>query len=331
MGLVSKIFDGETLSRLCGKAAIGHVRYTTSSKSSLINAQPFQISCIHGGISVAHNGNITNFSEIKECLSKKGAIFSHTSDTEILLHLLAMSKGSVEDILKTALGKLKGAFSLVMLKGGMLIGVRDVFGFRPLVLGKLENSYILASETAAIEILGGVYLRDIAPGEVIIIENGKIKKSFPYKKPKKQNFCIFEHVYFCRPDSILFEKTVKDSRTEMGRLLARQMKHIKADFVSAVPDSGVFAAYGFSKESGIPFETAFIRNHYVGRSFIKPAQSMRELTAKLKLVPVKDAVRDKEIILIDDSIVRGTALYEFFGFIAIKFKQKALLNEFFRK
>jgi amidophosphoribosyltransferase len=307
MGLVSRIFNEEILlNKLTGTVAIGHVRYTTSSKSSLINAQPFQISCIHGNISVAHNGNITNFSKIKELLLKKGAIFNHTSDTEILLHLIAMSKGSLTDIIANSLRKLEGAFSLVILKDRTLIGARDSNGFRPLVLGKIDNSYIISSESAAVEVIGGKYIRDIKPGEIIVIEDGQIKESLIYKKARRQTSCIFEQVYFSRPDSIMFEQTVREARVKMGEYLAQQMKNIKADIVMPVPDTGYFAALGFSRVSGILFENGFIRNHYVGRSFIKPSQSLRNLTAALKLRPIGKVVNGKEIILIDDSIVRGT-------------------------
>ncbi|GHT38900.1 amidophosphoribosyltransferase [Endomicrobiia bacterium] len=306
MGLVSRIFNGETLNKLPGTAAIGHVRYTTSAKSSLTNAQPFQINCIHGNIAVAHNGNITNFFKIKHMLLKKGAIFSHTSDTEILLHLIAMSKGNLANIVADSIRKLEGAFSLVILKDKTLIGARDEHGFRPLALGKLDNSYILSSESAAIEVVGGMYLRDINPGEIIVIENGKIKKSFFYKKPKEQSTCIFEQVYFSRSDSIMFGKSVKEARIKMGEYLACQMKNVKADIVMPVPDTGYFAALGFSRTSNILFENGFVRNHYVGRSFIKPSQNLRDLTAKLKLRPIKEVVNGKEIVLVDDSIVRGT-------------------------
>ncbi|MDR0985120.1 MAG: amidophosphoribosyltransferase [Endomicrobium sp.] len=307
MGLVSRIF-GEEISydKLVGSSAIGHVRYTTSSNSSLINAQPFQINCIHGNIAIAHNGNITNFLKIKESLLKKGAIFSHTSDTEILLHLIAMSKGCIQTVIENSVRKLQGAFSLVILKDETLIGVRDENGFRPLVLGKVKDSYILASESSAIEVIGGKYIRDICPGEIIIIKNGKIQNSFIYKKNKKQNTCIFEQVYFSRADSLVFEQTIKAARVKMGEYLAEQMKNIKADIVMPVPDTGYFAALGFSRASGIIFENGFIRNHYVGRSFIKPSQNLRALVAELKLRPISDVVTGKEIILIDDSIVRGT-------------------------
>ncbi|MDR0723620.1 MAG: amidophosphoribosyltransferase [Endomicrobium sp.] len=307
MGLVSKIFNEDILiNKLSGTAAIGHVRYTTSAKSSLINAQPFQISCIHGNIAVAHNGNITNFLKIKKELLKKGAIFNHTSDTEILLHLISKSKGSLANIIANSIKKLEGAFSLVILKDKTLIGARDEHGFRPLVLGKIENSYIIASESSAIEVIGGTYIRDIKPGEVIVIENGKIQKSFLYKQPKKQNTCIFEQVYFSRPDSIMFGKTVKEARVKMGEFLALQMKNIKADIVMPVPDTGYFAALGFARTSNILFENGFVRNHYFGRSFIKPSQNLRDLTAKLKLRPIREVINGKDIVLIDDSIVRGT-------------------------
>jgi len=308
MGLVSRIFNEEILlkEQILATAAIGHVRYTTSSKSSLINAQPFQISCIHGNISVAHNGNITNFYEIKEMLLEKGAIFNHTSDTEILLHLIAMSKGNLADIVADSMRKLEGAFSLVILKGKTLIGARDENGFRPLVLGKVSNSYILSSETPAIEVMGGKYVRDINPGEIIVIEDGEIKKSFIYRSSKKQNTCIFEQVYFARPDSIMFKHTVKEARIKMGEYLALQMKNIKADIVMPVPDTGYFAAIGFSRTSNILFENGFVRNYYVGRSFIKPMQNLRDLIARFKLRPIKEVVNGKEIVLIDDSIVRGT-------------------------
>ncbi|MDR2676871.1 MAG: amidophosphoribosyltransferase [Endomicrobium sp.] len=308
MGLVSKIFNEKILlNKLPGTAAIGHVRYTTSSKSSLINAQPFQINCIHGNISVAHNGNITNFLKIKKKLLRKGAIFNHTSDTEILLHLIAMSKGDLADVIMNSLRKLRGAFSLVILKDKTLIGARDENGFRPLVLGKMGNSYIIASESAAVEVIGGKYIRDIKPAEIIIIEDGQIKKSFLYKAVrKKQNTCIFEQVYFSRPDSIMFSKTVKEVRVKMGEYLAQQMNGVKADVVIPVPDTGYFAALGFSKQSNMVFENGFVRNHYVGRSFIKPSQCLRDLTAKLKLRPIKEVIKGKKIVLVDDSIVRGT-------------------------
>ena len=306
MGLVSRLVNAGALNLHAGSAAIGHVRYTTHSKSSLVNAQPFQISCVHGQISVAHNGNITNFTKIQNMLLKRGAIFSHTSDTEIFLHLIAMSKGGFPDIIAKSMRMLEGAFSFVILRDKTLIGARDANGFRPLVLGKIDSSYIIASETSAIEVIGGKYIRDIKSGEIVVIENGKIKKSFFYKKPAKPAACIFEQVYISRPDSIMFGQSVKEARVKMGAYLAEQMKGVKADIVMPVPDTGYFAALGFSRASGILFEAGFVRNHYLGRSFIKPSQNLRDLTAKLKLRPIKEVVSGKDIVLIDDSIVRGT-------------------------
>jgi len=306
MGLVSAVFARDVISSMPGTAAIGHVRYTTSSGSSLENAQPFYAKYEHGEIAVAHNGNITNFPKLRREFASKGALFAHSSDTEILLHLIAAAGGKPEHAVPAAVSRLEGAFSLVFLKGKTLIGARDADGFRPLILGKAGKSYILASESAAVEIIGGKCIREIKPCEIIIIENGKIKKSFLYKKPKKQNSCIFEQIYFSRPDSALFGKTVKESREELGRRLAKQMKHIKADIVMPVPDSGFFAAQGFSRESGIRFENGFVRNHYMGRSFIKPSQELRELAARLKLSVIKEVVKGKDIVVIDDSLVRGT-------------------------
>ncbi|MCL2390583.1 MAG: amidophosphoribosyltransferase [Endomicrobia bacterium] len=306
MGLVSRLVNSDALNQHAGTAAIGHVRYSSAAKSSLVNAQPFQMSCIHGQVSVSKNGNFTNFTKIKNMLLKRGAIFNHTSDTEILLHLIAMSKGNFPEVIAKSMKMLDGAFSVVVLKDKMLIGARDVSGIRPLVLGKIDNSYIISSETAAIEVMGGKYIRDIEPGEIVVIENGKIKKSFFYKKPVKQSTCIFEQVYISRPDSIMFGQSVKEARVKMGAYLAEQMKGIKADIVMPVPDTGYFAAMGFSRASGILFEAGFVRNHYLGRSFIKPSQNLRDMTAKLKLRPIKDVVNGKNIVLIDDSIVRGT-------------------------
>lgn len=307
MGLVPQIFKEKILNVLSGKVSIGHVRYSTHSESTLINAQPFVYNCIHGNIAVAHNGNITNFEEIKKRLAKSGSIFNQTSDTEIVAHLMAENTGkTIGQIIKKSVQHLEGAFSLVLIHGNKLIGVRDAFGFRPLALGKVENSYILSSETSAIEAAGGKFIRDVKPGEIIVLENGKIKESLFFTKKTKEKLCIFELVYFSRPDSILCGRSIKDARVDMGRYLAEQMRHIKADIVIPVPDTGIFSAQGFSQASGIEFQTGFIRNHYVGRSFIKPSQKMREVTAKLKLFPIKDVIRGKKIVLIDDSLVRGT-------------------------
>ncbi len=307
MGLVAHIFKERILNILSGKVAIGHVRYSTHSESTIINAQPFVYNCIHGTIAVAHNGNITNFEQIKNRLAKSGSIFNHTSDTEIVAHLLAENSGKTfGQIMKKAVQCLQGAFSLVLIQGNKLIGVRDPFGFRPLVLGKVGKSYVLSSETSAIYAVGGNFIRDVKPGEIIVIEKGKIIESLQLAQKEKEKLCIFEQVYFSRPDSILKGRSIRDARVEMGKYLAQQMKHIKADIVVPVPDTGIFSAKGFSMHSGIVMQTGFIRNHYVGRSFIKPSQKMREITAKLKLFPIRDVINGKRIVLIDDSLVRGT-------------------------
>ena len=307
MGLVSQIFKEKILNTLTGKVCIGHVRYSTHSESTLLNAQPFVFNCIHGNIAVAHNGNITNCETIKKELAQGGSIFNHTSDTEIVAHLVAKNRGnSAGQLIKNAVSKLEGAYSLIFIIGNKLVGVRDPFGFRPLVLGKTKDSYILASETSAIDAAGGTFIRNINPGEVIVIENGKIIEDIYLDKKEKEKFCIFEQVYFSRPDSVLCNKSVKNARVQMGKYLAKQMKDIKADIVVPVPDTGIFSAQGFAEESGIKFQTGFIRNHYVGRSFIKPSQKMREVTARLKLFPIKDVIDGKKIVLIDDSLVRGT-------------------------
>ena len=307
MGLVSQIFKEKILNTLTGKVAIGHVRYSTHSESTLLNAQPFVFNCIHGNIAVAHNGNITNCETLKKELAQSGSIFNHTSDTEIVAHLVAKSKGfSAGNLIKNSVSKLEGAYSLIFIIGNKLVGVRDPFGFRPLVLGKVKDSYILASETSAIDATGGQFIRNVSPGEVIVIENGKVVEDVYLDRKEEEKFCIFEQVYFSRPDSILCNKSVKNARVQMGKYLAKQMKDIEADIVVPVPDTGIFSAQGFAEEAQIKFQTGFIRNHYVGRSFIKPSQKMREITAKLKLFPIKDVICGKRIVLIDDSLVRGT-------------------------
>jgi amidophosphoribosyltransferase len=309
MGLVGQLFEVQKLKDMEGFSAIAHVRYSTSSGSALNNAQPFCAASKYGDIAIAHNGNITNFDELKSGLLNKGVIFNHGSDTEIILHLTALSnEKNFTSAVSASLKVLKGAFSLVLLCGKTLIGARDPNGFRPLALGKIKDSYMLASETCAIDSAGGVFIREIEPGEIIEIENGKIKSSIKYSASAQQRTCIFEQVYFSRPDSLAFSKTVKDARIEMGRLLARQMQDIinESDVVVPVPESGYYAAMGFSHEANLDFDMAIIKNHYVGRSFIKPSQKLRAITADLKLSPIKESVNAKRIILIDDSMVRGT-------------------------
>jgi amidophosphoribosyltransferase len=305
-GLVMSAFTAETLAMLKGDSAIGHVRYPTSGrKSGIYDAQPFIFNTALGDIAIALSGNIINAEPLLAKMRKKGAILQHSSETEFIIHLIAHEKKPLELALKKVLPQIEGGFGAVILAGGKLIAFRDRHGIRPLVLGGLDDSYIIASETSAIEALGGRHLRDIKPAEMLIIENGKIKSSFYAKAGKLQN-CIFEQIYISRPDAVIRGQSVADARVEMGRRLARQMQNIKADIVMPVPDSGIFAAMGFAGEAGLPFEMGLIRNQYMGRALIKTAQSVRETAVKLKLLPVEDIINGKDIILIDDSIVRGT-------------------------
>ncbi|MDR0646168.1 MAG: amidophosphoribosyltransferase [Elusimicrobiota bacterium] len=305
-GLVMSAFSAEILATLKGDSAIGHVRHPTSGvKSGIYDAQPFTFNTSLGEIAIALSGNIINTKSILAQMRKKGAILQHSSETEFIIHLIAHENKPLEAALKKTLPQIEGGFAAVMISGGKLIAFRDPHGIRPLVLGKIEGAYIVASETSAMEALGGEYIRDIKPAEVIIVENGKIKSFFYTKAGKLQN-CIFEQIYMSRPDSVIRAQSVADSRMEMGRRLAGQMQNIKADFVMPVPDSGVFAAMGFAQKANLPFEMGLIRNHYMGRALIKNAQTVRETSVKLKLLPINDIIEDKKIILIDDSIVRGT-------------------------
>ncbi|MDR0291268.1 MAG: amidophosphoribosyltransferase [Elusimicrobium sp.] len=305
-GLVLGKFTGDVLEKLKGENAVGHVRYPTSgSKSGILDAQPFIFKSAHGNIAIALSGNIINTTEVRDKLAKEGAIFQHSSETELIVHLIAREKLPIENALKKALAKIEGGYAAVMLFKNKLIGFRDPRGLRPLVLGKLGKSFVLASESPAVEVLGGHYIRDVKPGELIVVENGKLKSTF-YAKPAARQNCIFETVYISRPDTLIRGMSVAQARMAMGAKLALQMKGIKADIVMPVPDSGFFAALGFSKASGIPFEMGFVRNHYMGRSFLRTTQHMREIVAKLKLFPISDIIKGKDIILVDDSIVRGT-------------------------
>jgi amidophosphoribosyltransferase len=305
MGYVGDIFDERTLSGLAGQSAIGHVRYSTMGSSLMVNAQPIAIKSWRGSMALAHNGNLVNSKQVRQRLEEEGAIFQSTSDTEVILHLLARCQK--EDLilaLKDVLQHVHGAYSMVLLTPKCLYAIRDSFGVRPLCLGRLDNSYVVASETCAFDLIGADYIRDIVPGEILRIEKNTLT-SF-YLPPAPQHaFCIFEHVYFSRPDSKVFERSVHKSRYKMGRQLARE-NPVAADLVVPVPDSGVTAALGYSDESHIPFTMGLVRNHYVGRTFIEPRQSIRQFGVKIKLNPVKELLKNKRIILIDDSIVRGT-------------------------
>lgn len=311
MGHVADIFTPEVLGRLPGHIAIGHTRYSTSGDTVLLNAQPFAVNCAKGQIALAHNGNLTNAAELKAMLEADGAIFQATSDTEVVLHLMAHSREkSLPEALREALLQIEGAYSLVLIAQDQLIVARDPHGFRPLAMGQLELSggrisHVFASETCAFDLLNAVYVGEVEPGEMVIIgPNGISRERFA--KARNPAHCVFEHVYFSRPDSLVFGRSVQASREEMGRLLARACPAPTADVVVPVPDSGVAAAVGFASESKVPFRQALIRNHYVGRTFIEPSQAIRDFGVKLKLNPVRHLLKGKSVVLVDDSIVRGT-------------------------
>ena len=305
-GLVGDHFtDLETLKKLPGDVAIGHNRYSTTGETSLRNIQPFFADLHMGGLSVAHNGNLTNALLLRESLVKDGAIFRTTSDTETIVQLIAKSKrNKFLDKLIEALFQIQGGYSLILMTNKKLVGARDPYGIRPLVLGKLKNSYILASETCALDIVGANFIREVENGEIIIIENDSFKSVKPFSKQKPRP-CVFEYIYFARPDSLIKNKCAYEYRKDLGAELAIETD-IKADLVVPVPDSGVPAALGYAGQSNKKFELGLIRNHYVGRTFIEPTQSIRSLGVKLKLNSTKTTIKNKSVILIDDSLVRGT-------------------------
>jgi amidophosphoribosyltransferase len=310
MGHVADIFTPGVLNELPGDIAIGHTRYSTSGDTVLLNAQPLSVACNKGQIAVAHNGNITNAAELRRELESEGSIFQGTSDTEVILHLVARSRErTLAGALRDALLQLEGAFSLVFLAEDRIIVARDPHGFRPLAVGRLEQSsgrfsFVFASETCAFDLVGASYEGEVEPGEMVIVGPEGITREH-YTPARNSAQCVFEHVYFARPDSIVFGLPVAASREKMGRLLARQQP-VEADVVVPVPDSGVAAAIGYAAESGIPYRQALIRNHYVGRTFIEPSQEIRDFGVKLKLNPVRHLLEGKRVILVDDSIVRGT-------------------------
>lgn len=306
LGLVGDNFNSaDIIGKLKGSMAIGHNRYSTSGDTMLRNVQPLYGDFSFGGLGVAHNGNLTNAVTLRKQLIGRGSLFQSTSDTEVIIHLLALSlKASVEDKLVDALSKVEGAYSLVVLSDGCLIGVRDPLGVRPLVMGKLGNSYILASETCALDIVGASFVRDIEAGEMVIITSAGVRSIKPFA-PVAKRFCVFEYVYFSRPDSISEGYNVYETRQRIGAWLARETG-VVADVVVPVPDSGIPGAIGYAKESGIPFELGIIRNHYVGRTFIEPSAQVRNLGVKLKHNGNRAVLEGKRVILVDDSIVRGT-------------------------
>ncbi len=305
MGLVNDVITEDVLARLPGDRAIGHVRYSTAGDTVATNAQPYLIECHRGPIAVAHNGNLVNAALLREELEAAGSIFQSTSDTEVILHLYARShRERLEDAIAASLYKVMGAFSLLFLTNDALVAARDPWGFRPLVLGRLNGATVVSSETTALDLIDAEYVRVVEPGELIVVDKHGLRSSKPFP-PEPTAHCVFEHVYFARPDSIVFGRTVLESRVLLGRQLARE-KPVEADVVVAVPDSGVSAALGFSEESGIPFGWGLIRNHYVGRTFIQPRQGQRSLGVKIKLNPVRHVIEGRRVVLIDDSIVRGT-------------------------
>jgi amidophosphoribosyltransferase len=305
MGLVNDVFTEETLGSLPGDRAIGHVRYSTSGETVATNAQPYLIECHRGPIAIAHNGNLVNAAILHEELEAAGSIFQSTSDTEVILHLYARShRERLEDAIAASLSKVMGAFSLLFLTPEALVAARDPWGFRPLVIGKLEGATVVTSETCALDLIEADYIGEVAPGEIVVVDSSGLRTFRPFP-PEPPAHCIFEHVYFARPDSLVFGRTVLESRLLLGRQLAREAP-ADADVVVPIPDSGMGAALGYSRETGLPFEWGLIRNHYVGRTFIQPRQSSRSIGVKIKLNPVRNVLEGRRVVLIDDSIVRGT-------------------------
>jgi amidophosphoribosyltransferase len=305
MGYVADVFSEDVLNRLKGTNAIGHTRYSTAGDSNEGNAQPIVVKCTYGTVALVHNGNLINAGSLREGLEHQGAIFQSTSDSEVILHLLARSEADdLLDALGETLSQVHGAFSLLLLTEDSLIGVRDPNGFRPLNIGRTNDSYVLASETCAFDLIGASYVREVEPGEIVRIRGNQLISVKALHAPRLAK-CIFEHVYFSRPDSIVFGRTVQTSRDLMGRILAEESP-VDADLIVPVPDSGVTAAIGYSQQSGIPFAFGLIRNHYVGRTFIEPKTTIRNFGVKVKLNPVKELLAGKRVVLIDDSIVRGT-------------------------
>ena len=306
MGLVSQIFDGEVLHNLTGSMAVGHTRYSTTGSSHLRNAQPLTVDCARGQIAIAHNGNLTNAAQLREELENRGSIFQTTVDSEIILHLMAQpTLGGPDNNLIQTIKRIEGAYSLVILTEQELIGVRDPHGFRPLSIGKVDDAWVLASETCALDLIHARFVRDVEPGEIVIINQDGLRSIKAFPDQERRAFCIFEYVYFARPDSNLAGRNVYKVRVEMGRQLAQEFP-IPADVVVPVPDSGNCAALGYSEESKIPFEMAFVRNHYIGRSFLQPTQLIRDFNVRVKLNLIPELVKGKRVIIVDDSIVRGT-------------------------
>jgi amidophosphoribosyltransferase len=305
MGYVADVFNSEIVGQLPGRSSIGHVRYSTAGESRLANAQPFLIDSAHGQISICHNGNLVNADGLRNELVRQGSIFQSTSDTEVVLHLFARSRArTTEDAVIDSVTQVQGAFSFLMLAPDRMIAVRDPHGFRPLALGQLDEAFVVCSETCAMDLIGATYLRDVEPGEVLVISAGGVRSIKPFA-PAPLAHCVFEHVYFARPDSYVFGQSVNEVRTDLGRILAREQR-VDADVVVPVPDSGVCAAMGYAEEAGIPLRMGLIRNHYVGRTFIQPQSAIRHFGVKVKLNPVRSILEGRRVVLVDDSLVRGT-------------------------
>ncbi len=307
-GLVADAFDERSIAELKGKIAIGHCRYSTTGSSNFRNIQPFLVRHRNRPIAVAHNGNLTNTEELYQKLEDEGAIFQTSMDSEIIVHLLARAKnGDLKEWFTNVLTQLQGAYSLIFLVEDCLVGARDPQGFRPLCLGKIDGNYVLASESSALDILHADFVREIEPGEIVVIKGDKLESAFlPDSKKAKRAHCVFENIYFARPDSHIFDDNVYQVRKRLGAQLAKEHPVKNADFVMAIPDSGNYAAIGYAQEMKLPFEVGIIRNHYIGRTFIQPTQVLRDLRVKIKLNPIRDVLKGKKVIIVEDSIVRGT-------------------------
>ncbi len=306
-GMVGEVFSEEKLDELGGTMAIGHVRYSTAGGSGRENAQPLTLNYIKNQLALVHNGNLINANQLKREFELKGSIFQTTADTEVIAYAIARQRldcGSVEEAVVGAMKRLKGAFSLIVMSGRKLIAARDPWGFRPLCIGRRDGAWLFASESCALDGVGASYVREIEPGEVVVIEDGQLR-SIQENCSGRSNICVFEYIYFARPDSVIDGQGIHESRLEAGRILARQ-NPVEADVVIGVPDSGLDAALGYAQESGIPVAEGFLKNRYIGRTFIKPEQSSRETAVKLKLSPMQSQIAGKRVIMIDDSIVRGT-------------------------
>ena len=306
MGLVGQVFGEQDLKDLTGTRAIGHVRYSTTGSSTIKNAQPITVESSRGQIAIAHNGNLVNAGRLRAELEAQGSIFQTTTDSEVILHLISRPNPAIGGgALAQALSRVHGAYSLVLMGEKELIGARDPFGFRPLVIGKLDDGIIFSSETCALDLIGAEFVREVEPGEVVVADEDGLRSFKPHNEPSREALCIFEFVYFARPDSQLGGRNVSHARIRMGRELAR-MHPVEADIVVPVPDSGTYAALGYSEQSGIPLDQAFVRNHYIGRTFIQPSQLIRDFNVRVKLNLIRSAVQGKRVVVVDDSIVRGT-------------------------